>query len=122
MLPSPVHPFDDDGNPIPHAIQSVDEFLRQGRERCLDEFNRTLRKIALLPWSQSWRAQRMAEEALGIGMYWDKGIGELPSHRRPTAPKSEIEYYIRLPFRWAFQQFRVFWYDRWGSGSWPFPW
>ena len=37
-------------------------------------FERALRRIARLPFWGRWRAKRIAQEALGIGPYWNKGF------------------------------------------------
>lgn len=58
------------------AREITERFLIGAKRQWMDEADRVLREIALLPWSQRWRAKYMAERCLGVGPYWDLGFGK----------------------------------------------
>jgi hypothetical protein len=76
------------------AREITERFLAKGKEECLQNFQLALQKIAHLPFCMGWRAQQIAEEALGWGPYWSKGFV-----KDDRSPKTLTAYYWRY-FRW----------------------
>ena len=83
------------------ACDFVNRFISDAQLDGLDRFDFALRKIAKLPFWKSWRSQQIAEQALGIGPYWNSSMGEPPINRpdKDISPKTLFAYYRRL-LRW----------------------
>lgn len=74
------------------ASRAVAGFIRSADERCLDDFESALRRIAKLPLGLRWRAKQIAQQALGIGPYWCEGFAG--DSDRYTSPETLFDYYF----------------------------
>lgn len=55
-------------------MTAVGDFLASQREHMTRQMQAALVEIAGLRWWQVWQARRIAQECLGVGRYWNKGI------------------------------------------------
>ena len=78
---------------IQKAKEVVELSIYDAKMHCLRSHELALYKIVNLPFWKLWRAKQIANEALGTGLYWCKGLQD----GQDRSPKSLCSYYTRMP-------------------------